>query len=167
MRTLRIEPENRAEAMARLRQTHGEHLVPLIEVAWKGVTTVFVSGRDRFPVHRMHRGRGMIVIVDDNFLTARGPSGFHLGTLRKLARKANSWSVVVGGPFAAVYEAFAEMASAGEVVLAVETQLEEKRSWIEYLRRHGRRRAGRTPVTPNEARQEAARNSGPEFSGRS
>jgi hypothetical protein len=31
MSNLRIEPDNRAEAIARLRQAHGKHFVPLIE----------------------------------------------------------------------------------------------------------------------------------------
>ena len=40
----------------------------------------------------------MVVIAGDDLLTARGPAGFHLGTLRKLAGKANAWAVLSGAP---------------------------------------------------------------------
>lgn len=140
---------DRQRAAERLKASGGTHLLPLVDAAEHGVTTVFVVGRERFPVRRIHREHGMVVIIGDDLHTAQGPSGYHLRTLTKLAGKANAWAVMSGAPVPAVYAAAAVMATTGAIVLLVETQIREELSWTEYLRCRGRPTAAKLLVSPS------------------
>jgi hypothetical protein len=152
MTTFRVNAEGRRQATERLKTTGGEHLLPLLKAADVGVTTVFVVGKERFPARRVHKGQGLIAVIGDDLGIAQGPTGFHLGSLRKLASKADAWTVMSGAAVAAVYATAADKAMTGAIVLLIETQVQEERSWTDYLTRHGRRTATKLLVSPTAKR---------------
>lgn len=154
-----ITASQRQVLMERMKAAGQKHVVPLIEALASGAALCTMTTARPFPSVRKLRGRGAVVVVGDDVTIARGPSAFHLSSLRKIAKHASAWAVVSASPPVELYAASAALAKAGAITLLIETQPEHEVTWTEWLTKHGRRSAGKLLVTPNAAVYEAARES--------
>jgi hypothetical protein len=154
---VRVPASVRQRMVENMKAMGQEHAVPLIEALASGIALCTMMTRDPFPHVRHLRGRGAVVLVGDDVTIAQGPAGFHLASLKRIARHACAWAVVAGKPPVELYQAAAALAKAGGITVLIETQPEHETAWVDWMTKHGRKCAGKMLVTPNAAVYEAAR----------
>ena len=77
------------------------------------------AGRFRIPKARHLSG---VYIIGDDFDEARGPTGFHLPSVRRAIRDSVAFAVVAGKATAELYASMTEVAVGGGRVMIVETR---------------------------------------------
>jgi hypothetical protein len=154
-----ITASQRRAMIDRMKTMRQEHIVPLLEALSSGVALCTMTTAQPFPSIRKLGGRGAVVVVGDDVTIARGPSAFHLSSLRKIVKHASAWAVVSAGAPVELYAASAALAKSGLIVVLIETQPAHETTWVDWMAKHGRKTAGKMLVTPNAAIYEAARES--------
>ena len=152
-------PEDRQQAIEAAEGAGLGHLRPVFEAIGKGMTVLTLppdAGPFQIPAHL--KCKSWLALLTDGFTDAKGPSAYHLRSLRRLLKDADIFSVMVDAPQKVAYGA-AVWAATGELapleirgtmnVVIVETQEREAASWLGLADRYAPR-AGKVVTRPPE-----------------
>jgi hypothetical protein len=141
-----IAPAHRRRLQARMTAIGGQHLLPVIDLLRLGVALLILpAGKFRYDTPKRAT---WCALIGDDFVTAEGPSAFHIRSMRKLLDKASAVFIMCGRPVHEAYAAAADIAAAGANVVIIETQAEEEASWANFVRKHAPKLALTIPKPP-------------------
>jgi hypothetical protein len=129
-----VTPADRERLRARMTAIRGEHLLPIINALASIAVLILPAGKQRLDVPK--RGNWIAMVGDDLFTAAKGPSAFHIRSLRKLLERTSAVFIMSGKIVPESYAAAADICEAGANVLIVETQPHEEQSWVKFIQKH-------------------------------
>lgn len=109
------------------------HLRPLLIACRDHGCAFCVIGQDA-GAFDIPPGKPTMCVLGDDMHTAKGPSAFHLPSLRRYLRTCAGGTIVTSGPEPDVYSAatYAPIALRKSVII-VETRLEVEQAWLDFF----------------------------------